>query len=111
MGWAHNTQVGFELPIYDVAPESSPVLCSCKKDLVGVLDDEPEIRVTLQLAVLGWAVLGVYAESLTDIDITGPPPSGMYGLAATPQNVGLPSSKSGVLCDILARRKSSSGAL
>ena len=68
MGWAHNTQVGFELPIYDVAPESSPVLCSCKKDLVGVLDDEPEIRVPMPLAVLGWAVLGVYAKSLTDID-------------------------------------------
>ena len=97
MGWAHNTQVGFELPFHNVAPESSPVLCSCKKDLVGVLDDEPGIRVPLPLAVLGLAVLGVYAESLTDIDITGPPPSGMYGLAATPQNVGLPSSKSGVL--------------
>jgi hypothetical protein len=79
--------------------------------LVGVLNDEPEIRVPMPLAVLCWAVLGIYAESFTDIDITGPPPSGMYGLAATPQNVGLSSSKSEVLCDILARRKSSSGAL
>jgi hypothetical protein len=47
-----------ELRIYDVAPESSPVLCSCKKDLVGVLDDEPENRVPMPLAVLCWAGLG-----------------------------------------------------
>ena len=36
------------------------------------MNDEPEIRVPMPLAVLGWAVLGIYAESLTDIDIIVP---------------------------------------